>query len=133
MSKLLKPTEVVQAIQDGEKVEFRYPNNDTWHELKIWKNLSLSKLLNSAWQFRYRQEMITVGCVSFPKPESVPPKIGDKYYVATPGSAIFSSYFFWENDCRDKELLKSKLVHLTRDAAAQHGKALVKLSGGQIE
>lgn len=32
--KILTASEVVQAIQDGKKVEFRYPNDDIWHELK---------------------------------------------------------------------------------------------------
>ena len=133
MSKLLKPTEVVQAIQDGEKVEFRYPNNDTWHELKICKNLSLSKLLNSAWQFRIARDMVTVGGVSFPKPELEPLKDDDEYWVADPTCIYYALSSRWAGDKLDKWALSRGVLHLSRENAIAHAKALIKLSGGEIE
>ena len=133
MSKLLKPTEVVQAIQDGEKVEFRYPNNDTWHELKVWENVSLGKLLNSAWQFRLAQEMVVVGDVSFPKAELEPLKDDDEYWVADPTCIYYALSSRWAGDKLDKWALSRGVLHLSRENAIAHAKALIKLSGGEIE
>lgn len=131
--KLLTPAEVVQAIQDGEKVEFRYPNNDTWHELKVWENVSLGKLLNSAWQFRLAQEMVVVGDVSFPKAESEPLKDDDEYWVADPTCICYALSGWWAGDKLDKCALSRGLLHKSKENAIAHAKALIKLSGGQIE
>lgn len=133
MKLLLTPAEVVQAIQDGRRVEFRYPNNDIWHELKTWKNLSLDMLLNSAWQFRLAQEMVVVGDVSFPKSELEPLKDDDEYWVADPTSIHYALSSQWAGDKLDKWALSRGLLHKSKENAIAHAKALIKLSEGEIE
>ena len=125
--KLLTLAEVVQAIQDGKKVEYRYPN-DTWRELK-WENVSLGKLLNSDLQFRLAQEMVVVGDVSFPKAESEPLKDDDEYWVADPTCIYYTLSGRWSGDKWDKWALRRGLLHNSKENAVAHAKALIKLSG----
>ena len=131
MSKLLTSTEVVQAIQDGEKVEYRHPHLD-WTILKPTK-FKLSKLLESEYQFRLAQDVVTAGDVSFPKPESKPLKDGDEYWVADPTVNHYALASQWMGDKLDKLPLSRGLLHKSKENAIAHAKALIKLSGGQIE
>ena len=125
--KLLTLAEVVQAIQDGKKVEYRCPN-DTWRELK-WENVSLGKLLNSDLQFRLAQEMIVVGDVSFPKAESEPLEDDDEYWVADPTCIYYTFSGRWAGDKWDRWALRRGLLHKSKENAVAHAKALIKLSG----
>lgn len=131
MSKLLTSTEVVQAIQDGKKVEYRHPHLD-WTILKPTR-FKLSKLLESEYQFRLAQEMVSIGDVSFIKPASEPLKYAEQYWVADPTDADYTTSFLWIGDNFDKLALSRGLVHRSRENAIAHAKALIKLSGGQIE
>lgn len=131
MSKLLTSTEVVQAIQDGKKVEYRHPHLD-WTILKPTK-FKLSKLLESEYQFRLAQEMVSIGDVSFIKPASEPLKDAEQYWVADPTDADYTTSFTWIGDNFDKLALSRGLVHRSKENAIAHAKALIKLSGGQIE
>lgn len=128
--KELTPAELVQAIQDGKKVEFRMVSSDTWFELKEWKSVKLGELLDAVWQYRLAQEMITIGDVSFPKPESNPPEVGTQYYVAYPTYSGYATSCLWTGDQFDKRGLSRGFVHRSKENAIAHAKALIKLSGG---
>lgn len=128
--KELTPAELVQAIQDGKKVEFRMMSSDTWFELKEWKSVKLGELLDAVWQYRLAQETITVGDVSFPKPESEPLEDADEYWVVASTYADYVTSFVWRGDQFDKWALSRGLVHSSKENAIAHAKALIKLSGG---
>ena len=86
-------------------------------------------------KFRLAQEMITIGDVSFPKPESEPPELGTEYWIAEPSYGYYATTIpiFWSDDSQDRIYLKRGLVHLTRENAIAHAKALIKLSGGNVD
>lgn len=133
----LTPPEVVQALLDGKKVEIRAvidSQNSDWKPLDEHE-VNIRVLTNGFFMFRLAQEMITVGDVSFPKPESEPLEVGTVYWVTAPTHQYYSSIttFIWGNGRDDKRYLQRGFVHLTRDAAIQHAKALVNLSGGSID
>lgn len=131
--KILTASEVVQAIQDGKKVEFRYPNIDVWHKIETWKNLSLGKLLDPTFKFRLVQETLTVNDVSFPKPESEPLRDGDEYWMADPTHKRYALLFEWSGDEFHKWALSRAMVHKSKENAIAHAKCLIKLSGGTID
>lgn len=131
MSKLLTSAEVVQAIQGGKKVEYRHPHLD-WTILKPTR-FKVSKLLESEYQFRLAQEMVSIGDVSFPKPESEPLKDAEQYWLADPTDVGYTSSHLWAGNQFDKLALARGFVHRSGENAIAHAKALIKLSGGQIE
>ena len=135
MSKLLTPPEVVQAIIDGKKVEIRgalSSHNDEWSLLNEYQTY-IRLLTNGLFMFRLAQEMVTIGDVSFPKPESEPLKYDEEYWVADPAANNYVSASQWSDKLDELVLLRSGLIHLTRENAIEHAKALIKLSGGECE
>ena len=131
--KELTPQETFQAILDGKKVEYRHPHLD-WTILKP-NSFKLSKLLAPDYQFRLVQEMVTVGDVSFPKPESESEKFkeGQEYFM--PDLCVPRLYHnsTWEDDHADKRRLNLNIIHLSKENAIAHAKVLIKLSGGTID
>ena len=130
MSKLLTPQEAYQAILDGKKVEYRHPRLN-WTILKPTR-LKLSKLLEPEYQFRLHQEVVTIGDVSFIKPESEPLEDGDEYWVVTPTYLGYATSFLWYGDQFDKLALARGFVHSSKENAVAHAEALIKLSGGSV-
>lgn len=126
--KELTPQEALQAILDGKKVEYRHPHLD-WTILKPTR-FKLSKLLESEYQFRLAQEMVSVGDVSFIKPASEPLKDTEQYWVADPTDVDYTTPFSWIGDNFDKLALSRGLAHSSKENAIAHAKALIKLSGG---
>lgn len=133
MTNLLTPQEVLQALIDGKKVEYRHPHLD-WAILKPTR-FKLSKLFDSGHQFRLAQEMIIIGDVSFPKPVSEPLTDGADYWIANPAYLHHSLVhpFTWCGDNIQRVYLSRGLIHLSRENAIAHAKALIKLSGGNCE
>lgn len=135
MSILLTPPEVVQVMLDGKKVEIRgviASQNNKWKPLNEHE-IHIGVLTNGLFMFRLAQEMITVGDVSFPKPESRAPEIGDMYYIPRLNASTFRNQYHWDGSEADQSFLKAGLVHLTKENAIAHAKALIKLSGGECE
>lgn len=129
--KLLTANEALQALKDDKIVECKFlPRND-W--VKINSSSGIYILLNEANQFRLAQEMITIGDVSFPKPEVHPPKINSKYYFLNFNSDDLIGYYTWKGDSVDLAYLRKGIVHLSEENAIAHAKALIKLSGGSCE
>ena len=124
--------EALQAIIDGKKVEIRGVNaacNGEWRLLNE-RNTSIDVLTSGLFMFRLAQEMITVGDVSFPMPESEPLKGDEQYWVAAPTVAAYTASVSWTGDQFDKWALSRGLVHRSKENAIKHSKALIELSGG---
>lgn len=128
--KLLTPEEVLQAIKDGKPVEIKV-GNTKWEILKTYQH-NIACLLNEANQFRLAQEMITIGDVEFPKPITEKLEPASRYYIADPTSDILYSEVIWRNDEYDLHYLSVGVVHLIKENAIAHAKALIKLSGGSV-
>ncbi|WII94684.1 hypothetical protein LU276_06550 [Moraxella haemolytica] len=133
--KLLTPQEALQAIIDGKKVEIRGvidSQNSGWKPLNEHE-IHIRVLTNGLFIFRLAKEMITINGVSFPKPDSEPLEIGQEYFVCDIVSKGFYDIFEWENRKLDQDFLKYGMIHLTKEDAIAHAKALIKLSGGTID
>ena len=132
MSKLLTPQEALRAIIDGKKVECLLEGLENWDSILLF---TTGVLVNPRNKFRLSQEMITIGDVSFPKPESEPPELDSEYWIAELSYGYYAtvSSILWADDSQDRHYLKVGCVHLTRENAIAHSKALVKLSGGNVD
>lgn len=92
-------------------------------------------MLSNRYTFRLKQEIITIGDVSFPKPETIPLEMNTTYWVADPISSNLTaqSPSKWENDIQDNRFLSRGFIHLSQENAIAHAKALIKLSGCNYE
>lgn len=134
MSNLLTPQEALQAIMNGKDVEVKFGEHYEWGNV-LPNRMLLEELIDPEHQFRLSQEMITIGDVSFPKPESEPPELGTEYWIAEASYEYYATTIpiLWGDDSQDRIFLKRGFVHLTRENAIAHAKALIKLSGGECE
>ncbi|MDO4441357.1 MAG: hypothetical protein Q4B81_04165 [Moraxella sp.] len=133
--KLLTPQETLQAIIDGKRVEIRGAidsHNSGWKPLNEHE-IHIRVLTNGLFIFRLAKETITIGDVSFPKPESSPPKQGTKYWAVSITAHYIPPLRIWEDDNIDKSYLAHGLVHLSKENAIAHAKALIELSGGKVD
>ena len=128
----LTPQEALQAIIDGKKVECLLDGLENWNSILLFTTEVLANPHN---KFRLAQEMITIGDVSFPKPESEPPELGTEYWIAEASYEYYATTIpiLWGDDSQDRIYLKRGFVHLTRENAIAHAKALIKLSGGNVD
>lgn len=85
-------------------------------------------------RYMIKQERITIGNVSFPKPETVAPCVGTEYYVPDPqgddNERILS--YVWDDDSLDYLWLRNGIIHLSPANAEEHQRAMIKLSGGEV-
>ncbi len=85
-------------------------------------------------EFRIKPKTIMIGDIEVPEPLREAPEEGTTYYVPQFNSERMYPYTFrYRNDDFDKEVLKIGFMHLTKEAAEQHAKALIKVSGGKVE
>ena len=129
----LSPQQVLQAIIDNRALECKLYCSDKWAMFNPLENgVSIASVLNEYFMFRPYQEIITVGEISFPKPVSEAPEVGTEYWLTM---SYYDHYtttqsFVWNNDHKDNMFLQRCLIHLSKENAIEHSKALIKLSGG---
>lgn len=76
---------------------------------------------------------IKVGEVWVNEPEHEPLQAGQNYYVPRMCSVLPVSRMSWSGSDIALSCLKRGLVHLTEEAAIEHAKALILVSGGQYD
>lgn len=137
MTNLLTPQETLQALIDGKDVEYRFYDDevatDNEWEYFYMGSTPVSWLLDGDHQFRLAQETIKIGDVSFPKPYQGEMEYDQFYYYPTIDFKSLYDSTTWTGTPTDHMLMGRNLVHLTKENAIVHAKALIKLSGGQYE
>lgn len=134
--KELTPKEVFEAIADGKKLECRHKGNDGWFEfVPLYTGVTIENIFRKDYVFRPYQEMVSIGDISLPKGVSDPLEPGTEYWIAEPTYEYYSTSnpHLWFDDSQDNLYLKRGLVHLNRENAIEHSKALIKLSGGIVD
>lgn len=85
----------------------------------------------SKYSFRKKQNVIIIGDIQVPVPETVEPEYGTRYYY--PAVYNFShenqySSTIWDHNEFDEVMLMRGFVHLTKEAAIAHTKAIIALT-----
>ena len=73
--------------------------------------------------------------VNFPKPVSEPLVPGTKYWVTDTDYERHAALdpFLWADSSCDKMFLERGLVHLSKENAVAHAKAMIRLIGGTVD
>lgn len=83
-------------------------------------------------QYRRIPRTIRIGEIDVSEPMRVAPQAGAYYYVATTEYQELCYQSRWDGDSQDHARLARGLVHLTREAAEAHARALIAVSGGDV-
>lgn len=122
-SKLLTPEEVLQSLQDKEILEYQFFNNP-WSKLEP-SSFSLSMLLDENYVFR--KESI-IQDLELPTPVLNSLNHLDYYYCPDLVNLEDPYHYIWEGTSLNFHHLESGLIHLNREDAIQHAKALIQLN-----
>lgn len=132
MSESLSPTEVIKALQEGKQVEVKFGEDYEW-EYVLSNQMIIDELIDPEHQFRLPKKPIRLDDISFPKAESVPLVNDTKYFSPCLIDENAPFHYMWRNSPKDLMRLRNNLVHLTKENAIAHAKALIKLSGSGYE
>lgn len=86
-----------------------------------WVDLCNHPLWHEDNEYRRKPSVVMIGGVEVPKPETTAPQVGTKYWHASPTK---HTACYWNNDNYDKDILNAGILHLTKEGADKHRKAL---------
>lgn len=131
MSDLLTIWEAAQHLRNGGKVEYYKDASGEWVESK--DPMVSVRTLNTNCPSIYRisqkrqtfQIVVRGEAFDVPEPESKPLQLRAMYWVSCPTISVYAFESLWFGSTLDHERLKKGVVHLTKEAAACHGKAMI--------
>jgi hypothetical protein len=118
--------EILRAIADGKKVQYRNAVTGTWEDLDVKDVVACMNLLAPGkLQWRIAPKTIKIGDIEVPEPCRVTPEVGQKFWTLTPFGG--AAHFIWDGTKPCYDALEGGFVHLTEDAARQHYEAIKSL------
>lgn len=121
--------EILRAIADGEKVQYRDTTsveNCNWKDFDVnsteaWSVLTGTPVL----EWRIAPKTIKIGDFEVPEPCRKVPEIGQKIWVVDP--FCYFTEFAWNGNKACQLALEGGFIHLTEEAARQHYEAVKSL------
>jgi hypothetical protein len=108
-----------------ERWERRYKGDEHWESLKCcptWIPLT---------EYRRKPRTIIINGFEVPEPVREPLEYRQDYYVPSISYDAGADCHNWRGDEYDNEWLKKGLIHLTKEAAKTHAKALLSFTKTQ--
>jgi hypothetical protein len=93
-----------------------------------WVPIHNSPLWDDGAEYRRKPRTININGFEVPEPVREPLRIDDDYYIPYLGSPSLTVDTTWWNDDCDTNRIKSGIVHLTKEAAELHAKALLSFT-----
>ena len=130
MTEQHKHAAFLRAIADGEPLsgwECRSVGNTEWGHATF---NDVEKFVNNPNGFitRRKPRAIRIGNMDVPEPLRVAPEMGATFWLVL--MTYETSRFEWVDNRVGRDWLKRGLVHSTQEAAEQHRRALILVSGG---
>ena len=117
----------IAQTTDEPWTHFELRQNDSC----VWKAIHLPVRFYSHMVYRLKPEppkTIRIGEYDVPEPVREPLEKDTEYWIAHFSLAELANRFKWYSDEFDKRALKNGLIHLTKEAAVIHAKALISLT-----
>ena len=118
MTKAHKHKDLIIAWANGETIQF-------WGY--GWIDV-LEPNFNSDAKFRVKPKTISINGIEVPTPEQQKLSEGTRYYVPCLEADDWINWYEWSDASIDKRVLGLGIIHLTREAAEQHAKALLSFT-----
>ena len=84
--------------------------------------------LMGIYRFRLKPRTININGFEVPEPVREPLPVGSEYFTADPVIPAYHREYVWRDDSADQTFLKRGVIHLTKEAAIQHAKALLSFT-----
>lgn len=120
--------EILHAIAEGKQIQQCY--DDCGWEDEHWQ-VAFDVIRSGIYppdKFRVKPKTININGFEVPEPEREELACGVLYFVPAFASYSYGVRNSWQNDYADKHYLENGLVHLTREAADLHAKALLSFT-----
>lgn len=124
-------------VYPGDTVYYYGTNRDAWGQAHLVKPHGCVDHIDGQWPvnsftgghrvFRLKPQLV-IGDQLVPMPEREAPASGTAYFVPALYTLTCYSEYCWTGDECEQRWLERGLVHLTKEAASAHSKALVALS-----
>ena len=121
----------------GDAVYYYGTNRDAWGQAHRVKPHGCVDHIDGQWPvnsfiggprvFRLKPQLV-IGDQLVPMPEREAPDIGDTYFTSNAHAKDYYTMYSWGDSWLDQAWLERGLIHLTKEAAIAHGKALIALS-----
>ena len=96
-----------------------------------WENISSLHENDVIGMWEESTETIKIGDFEFPKGETEPLEVGEKYYIPILHWDILTIEITWDGSNGDMKWLKFGVVHKTKEAALKHARVLIAISLGK--
>ncbi|PHM56543.1 hypothetical protein Xsto_04148 [Xenorhabdus stockiae] len=95
-----------------------------------WGQCNVEIRFSQDCEYRLKPRTIKIGEIEFSEPVRVKLKYDNKYYypIITHGGKDGIDWSYWKNSKLDNGRLNSGLIHLDRESAELHAKALISLT-----
>ncbi|CDG86383.1 hypothetical protein [Xenorhabdus bovienii] len=93
-----------------------------------WLSLAGEFYFDPDKEYRLKPRTIRIGSVDVPEPVREPLEEGQDYYFLDLGGESYYDETFWLGDLDDVDRLNRCLIHLDRESAVMHAKALLSLT-----
>lgn len=132
--------DILKEIADEAQVNERYWEAFEWSGRGIceWfvhdnETQPFCQIEDSDYEVRRKPHTINIGGMEVSEPLREPPEYGTFVYEVKIGTWTRPSHYQWEDAAIDYNLLEKGLLHLDEDAAIQHARALIAVSGGNAD
>lgn len=116
--------DILRAIADGKSIQVRYEDGE-WLDASgddgIYYVLNMRKL-------RIKPSTIRIGDCDVPEPVRHKLDYGVRYFVTDPADEELACQSFWGDDETDLMWLERGFIHLNKESAIIHAKALISLT-----
>lgn len=114
---------ILNALAEGEEIQYLLHPSSSWKTLpaECFLRAMVNGELGSPELYRVKPKTIKINGYEVPEPVRTAPDKGTTYYFPI----INYSCNRWDDDSYDNNCLKAGLIHLTKEAAIQHAKALL--------
>ena len=120
---------MLQYAQDALETETPW---ERW-EIKFssmggWSSVVVPFAFLEEYEYRRKPRTININGFEVPEPLRVAPEIGTPYFLVDINIESRIDKIFWGNDKSDERWLSRGLIHLTKEAAELHAKALLSFT-----
>ena len=130
MTELINGRKALIALANGEEVQ--WATGDDFRD--ITDEWQVREFLHPSFKFRLKPKTILINGNECPAPilwDSLPD--GTEFWIADPTrhDGEYTRYLVWDGQSCDVQHLERGLVHLSKENAVAHAKAIILASGGK--
>ena len=115
--------------QDAMETEKPWERWEWFNEYdQKWETLTLNPKWGLNAQYRRKPRTININGFEVPEPAREPLEDRQDYYMPSITLLDGAEYYVWRGDEHDTRWLEKGLIHLTKEAAATHAKALLSFA-----